>query len=207
MTYILKDSQTTDNDFWGNASGRDYLGTSFLASSNWVLHRLELNLSQADPPTGNIVCEIRSDASGLPSNTVLATNTNTVLASSVPAVTADYTPTFDFAGLTIVNGTRYHIVLHGDGPGYGGGTSGIRWRSNTAGVTGETVSEDLDGVGPFGVTSADSQNNFKAYFNDAAGSPSAVLSGTALSSINETDIVAGGKTIIVTLTGTTWILP
>ena len=33
----------------------------------------------------------------------------------------------------------------------------------------------------------------------------AVLSGTALSSITEADIVAGGKTIIITLTGDRWI--
>lgn len=33
----------------------------------------------------------------------------------------------------------------------------------------------------------------------------AALSGTALSSITEADIVAGGKTIIITLTGDTWI--
>lgn len=172
MTYILKESQTTDNDFWGNASGRDYLGTSFTATETGTRHRLELNLSQADPPTGNIVCEIRSDASGLPSDTIIATNTNTVPASSVPAVTADYTPTFEFAGFSVVNGTKYHVVLHGDGPGYGGGTSGVRWRSNTGGAAGETVSEDLDGVAPFGTTSADSQNDFKAYFNDAVGGPS-----------------------------------
>jgi hypothetical protein len=36
---------------------------------------------------------------------------------------------------------------------------------------------------------------------------SAVLTGTAIATINESDIVAGGKTIIITLTGATWILP
>jgi hypothetical protein len=37
------------------------------------------------------------------------------------------------------------------------------------------------------------------------GVTSAALTGTALSSITEADIVAGGKTIIITLTGDTWI--
>lgn len=37
-----------------------------------------------------------------------------------------------------------------------------------------------------------------------AGSPAAI-SGTAISSITEADIVTGGKTIIITLTGETWI--
>lgn len=34
---------------------------------------------------------------------------------------------------------------------------------------------------------------------------SAALSGTALASITEADIVTGGKTIIITLTGDTWV--
>lgn len=33
----------------------------------------------------------------------------------------------------------------------------------------------------------------------------AALSGTALAGINEADIVAGGKTIVITLTGSTWV--
>ena len=34
---------------------------------------------------------------------------------------------------------------------------------------------------------------------------SAAITGTATASITEADIVTGGKTIIITLTGTTWI--
>jgi hypothetical protein len=43
--------------------------------------------------------------------------------------------------------------------------------------------------------------------NDGPDLPdiSAAIGGTATASINEADIVAGGKTITVTLTGTTWI--
>jgi hypothetical protein len=36
---------------------------------------------------------------------------------------------------------------------------------------------------------------------------SAVITGTATASINESDIVNGGKTVIITLTGDTWIAP
>jgi hypothetical protein len=36
-------------------------------------------------------------------------------------------------------------------------------------------------------------------------SVTAAITGTAIASITETDIVAGGKTIIITLTGDTWI--
>lgn len=39
------------------------------------------------------------------------------------------------------------------------------------------------------------------------GGPTAAISGTITSSTLEADIVAGGKTIIITLTGDTWILP
>ena len=35
--------------------------------------------------------------------------------------------------------------------------------------------------------------------------PTAVVTGTITASVNETDIVTGGKTIIITLTGDTWI--
>jgi hypothetical protein len=38
-----------------------------------------------------------------------------------------------------------------------------------------------------------------------ASAPSAAITGTATESIDESDIVAGGKTIIITLTGDTWI--
>lgn len=38
-----------------------------------------------------------------------------------------------------------------------------------------------------------------------ATTASAVVTGTAVASITEADVVAGGKTIIITLTGDTWI--
>lgn len=40
---------------------------------------------------------------------------------------------------------------------------------------------------------------------EAAASASAALTGTALTGITEADIVAGGKTIIITLSGETFI--
>lgn len=46
-----------------------------------------------------------------------------------------------------------------------------------------------------------------AWFNrkDFGPSTSAAVTGTATASITEADVVAGGKTIIITLTGDTWI--
>ncbi len=44
-----------------------------------------------------------------------------------------------------------------------------------------------------------------ALFTAASASESAALSGTITSSTLETDIVSGGKTVILTLTGTTWL--
>lgn len=46
---------------------------------------------------------------------------------------------------------------------------------------------------------------FKADHGWSSTSPSASISGTATSSINEGDIVTGGKTIIITLTNDTWV--
>lgn len=42
-------------------------------------------------------------------------------------------------------------------------------------------------------------------FFGSAGAISAAVTGTATASIIESDIVAGGKTIIITLTGDTWV--
>lgn len=35
--------------------------------------------------------------------------------------------------------------------------------------------------------------------------PRAIVSGTATVSINESDVVTGGKTVVITLTGDTWV--
>lgn len=43
------------------------------------------------------------------------------------------------------------------------------------------------------------------YVNETVAAVSAAITGTATATINEGDIVAGGKTIIITLTGDTWI--
>jgi len=45
----------------------------------------------------------------------------------------------------------------------------------------------------------------KWFDEDFASGASAVVTGTATASITEADVVAGGKTIIITLTGDTWI--
>jgi hypothetical protein len=42
------------------------------------------------------------------------------------------------------------------------------------------------------------------WFNAPSGA-TAVLTGTAVPTLTETDIVTGGKTIIITLTGDTWV--
>lgn len=170
MTYTLKDSQTTDNDFWTNGNGgRTYLGTSFTAGSSYTLHRVELKLNILNSPVGPIYCDIyNDDGAGLP-NVVLGTATNTVDSAALPT-TADYSSRWEFTGLALTSGTKYHIVIHGTGTnnGYGAG-GGVQWRDNTGGAAGQNVSTDLDGVAPFSVVSASSQGDFNTYFNDAAG--------------------------------------
>lgn len=71
--------------------------------------------------------------------------------------------------------------------------SGVK---STAGATGDksvniSMSTDVWGAGLVCI--------------QAAGGPSAALTGTITGSITEADIVAGGKTIILTLTGDTWV--
>jgi len=55
-------------------------------------------------------------------------------------------------------------------------------------------------------TSGDVNPTFLATFKEASGAAgtAAALTGTVTASINESDIVTGSKTIILTLTGDTW---
>lgn len=46
---------------------------------------------------------------------------------------------------------------------------------------------------------------FKADHGQPSNAASAAISGTATASITEADVVAGGKTIIITLTNDTWV--
>jgi hypothetical protein len=59
----------------------------------------------------------------------------------------------------------------------------------------------------FGVTGTDSGRHYSIYATyTAAGLSGIALTGTVTSSITEADIVTGGKTIILTLTGDVWVV-
>jgi len=75
------------------------------------------------------------------------------------------------------------------------------WRLQTAGTyTGLYNSRDLTIVGGAATTAAD-----PSLTEPGGGGPSAAVGGTGGSGMTEGDIRAGGKTITITLTGTTWI--
>jgi hypothetical protein len=60
-------------------------------------------------------------------------------------------------------------------------------------------------VAPITITPGLGQLIVTGFAPSLVSSASAVLSGTVTASITESDIVAGGKTIVLTVSGTTWI--
>lgn len=87
------------------------------------------------------------------------------------------------------------------------------WQGGTGGApswtqvgTDQTVSDhNTETSQGFVVSTSGSAEQWDDFEAGALASSSAALTGTATASITETDIVTGGKTIILTLTGDTWV--
>ncbi len=73
-------------------------------------------------------------------------------------------------------------------------------------ATKRTMMTPFGGVVSFDVAGETYMTPFGgAMSGDISSGVLAALTGTALDTINEADLVAGGKTIIITLTGETWV--
>jgi len=88
---------------------RQYESGSFTADSNYTLTQIEvaLNKNSGSPLTNPVTAYIYSDSSGHPGS-ILGTSINT-LSDVLTSGYAYYS--FQFAGVALVNGTRYHVVL------------------------------------------------------------------------------------------------
>jgi hypothetical protein len=178
----LKDSQTTQNDYWylGNGSVRLY-ASSFTAGSSYTLIEAQWYCKKSGSPTFNIRGYIYSDSSGSP-GTLLATSTNDVAASGI-TTSYGWQIVHTFSGQALTSGTKYHLVVHAltDGDG-----SNLIVMGCNGSVTGQALRRSYDTSPPSWVdldTSA--QNDFRTYEADATTPAGLIISGKTLRSLTQ----------------------
>ena len=125
MSYILKDSFTTENssaEIFSNISGSAYGGgVSFTAGSNYSIAKFILKVSKTGSPTGNIRGRLYAeDGSNLPTGGILAETASIDLSSASGSLTEK-----DFVFSTpysLNSGTKYCLVveLYGGGQTFDG---------------------------------------------------------------------------------------
>ena len=96
----------------GITSGLTYRSSQFTASGSYTLTRVDVSLKSNNNPTMNLTCEIWSDDGSNSPSASLQAATATLDTSTLTASFADYT--YNFSGLSITSGTKYHIVLYVD---------------------------------------------------------------------------------------------
>ena len=151
-------------------------------------------LSGAGTSSSRLV--IYSDNAGA-INALLAYSDNVDITGTSEAA-VDYT----FSGanqINIVSGTDYWIGIHFSDPGTPNFTIS---RSNTAGLVRSSLDTYSDGPSDLFASTTNSNGPLDIFITYV---PTAALTGTVTSSITGADIVTGGKTIILTLTGDTFI--
>ena len=99
-------------------------------------------------------------------------------------------------GVILTGGTNYRIAYTQDG------AVSIAYRVGTSGDAALLLYPDYTGGFPGSIGDGINDDYVKSI--RAGVVPVAAVTGTATASITETDIVSGGKTIIITLTGDTW---
>lgn len=201
MPYSLKDSQVGADTFtFICAGGYDANGSSFVPASSYNITRISVKIAKAFGPVGNVRCAIYSDVAGNP-GVLLATSATLVDATTLPnGAGAEDWYDFDFAGQAVVNGTRYHIVLYGDGAGNGFGGATVSWARNSVAV-GQSIS--VRDTGAWFGTANDTQYDFRTY--ETTSATSAAVTGTGGAGMTSAEVRAGAKTLIVTLTGDTFV--
>ena len=106
------------------------------------------------------------------------------------------------------NSVRFAGLFYGEaGVAAVGADSTLVHNFDTGAITGNVVRETTAGQGArnVGWTDADSDDRAAVHLAVREILKTAAITGTAQPSITEADVVTGGKTIIITLTGDTWI--
>lgn len=199
MPFTQKDSQTTDNglDRVGTA-GRTKESTSFTPASSYVITRVSVKIAKENGPVGNAHLALYADDGGGLPGALLATSTTSIDASTL-STTPAYVD-FDFVGQAAVLGTKIHIASYGDGAGDGFGAGNLIWEKN------DTVPGQKIGVlesGTWFELRNNQQHDFKTY--ESAASTSAAVTGTGGSGMSGAEVRAGAKTLIITMTGDTFV--
>jgi len=107
-TYLSQATSVTTANMGGvNTTAK--AGQSFLASDNWSVEFVTLDLLKVGSPTDNVICELWSTSSNLPS-TLLATATNTIAGGTLTGTAQSVQ--FVFSPVQLVAGTTYAIVIN-----------------------------------------------------------------------------------------------
>jgi hypothetical protein len=129
-----------------------HLSSTWTASANYTLTGAEVKMRRINEFDYTITCKIYADnGSGLP-GTLLATSTTSLASMTVPDQTEalDWSEAqpfvFDFAGLAIRSGTRYHLTIV-TGGAYAPETNSMMVQDNFELTTGESITL-WDGADP-----------------------------------------------------------
>jgi hypothetical protein len=95
-------------DAFCSASGREYVGSKFAASSSFSLTRADVEMKKNNSPTGDVVVEIWTHNSGADSpGTLIATSA--ARDASIYGAAYGY-QAFSFSGVALTSGVIYWIV-------------------------------------------------------------------------------------------------
>lgn len=129
---VLKDSQAqakTSLEKFASASDRKYLAGMFTAGSSYTLTRVDVPLKKSNSPTATVTCAIYNVSADTPTS-LRGTATTTLDSSTLTGSYVDVR--FDFAGVSVVSGTKYFVVLISTATD---GTNNMDWASiSDAGV-------------------------------------------------------------------------
>jgi hypothetical protein len=100
------------------------VGQGFQTDVSGPLAFVDAKILRTGTVTGRLWCEVRSDSSGVPSATVLATSDK--LDASVVSTTASYARFVFRAPYSVTAGTQYHLVVTGDWTQSDGNYIGLR---------------------------------------------------------------------------------
>jgi hypothetical protein len=124
-TTLRENDQTESTGFVATTSGYYWHGSKFTASvtggDSGVRGKVILRLGKNGSPTGDVICCIFSDSSGVPGSVLTNGTSSTVAVSTIGADTQ-----VEFTGLTptLSNGTAYWVVMKR--PSADGGTNNIK---------------------------------------------------------------------------------
>lgn len=168
MAYTLQEdigSAVSDQDSFAVNGGSRWWSFAWTAGASYTLTGLSPMLYKAGTASQVMTAYIYSTTVLVP-NVSIGQATATVTASTLTTTPGDYTAFFPFAGVTIVNGTRYHAVI--DGSSAVDSTNHPVWRYVGSPGGSETAHLSADGAS-WSLDESLIQGAFKTYITTGAG--------------------------------------